>query len=159
MMQQCQPRVLKGSPVAFVVVTGLLFVAVAHGRSLAAQVAPLAVPPPAQVERPIAFDSTKRILVLTPTLAARLKLSAPDWPLGADWKEARLYVLDSTASSQAVLVAERVDGAIARYMLSADGLARLSRAVTLGLTRAGIVIVRKVPKPDELKDIDLTDLT
>ncbi len=137
MIQHCQPSVLKTCPIAVVLVTGLLLAAVAHGRSLAAQVAPGAVPSIAQIERPIAFDVAKRIMVFTPTLAARLKLSAPDWPLGGDWTEARLYALDSTANGPAVLVAQRVDGAVARYPLNNDALARLWRAISDGLMAQG----------------------
>jgi len=91
----------------------------------------------AQIERPIAFDTEKRIFVVTPTLAARLKLSAPDWPLGGDWTEARLFSLDTTADTPAVLVAQRVDGSVARYALSRDGLARLSRAFSDALLAQG----------------------
>ncbi len=77
------------------------------------------------VERPIAFDVAGRVLAITPTLAARWRLSAPEWPLGGDWTEARLYA----SASSVVLVAVRVDGAFARYALTADDLARLRRVI------------------------------
>ena len=90
-----------------------------------------------QIERPIAFDAAKRILVLTPTMAARLKLSAPEWPLGNDWKEARLYALDTTATSTAVLVAQRVDGAVARYVLTHAAVSRLADVIGNALVAQG----------------------
>ncbi len=113
--------------------SAVAFVAIA--AAVGAQAAPAVIP---QIERPLAFDGAKRIMVFTPSLAARLKLSAPDWPPpGGDWNEARLYSLDSTANGPAVLVAQRVDGTVARYALSNDALARLWRAVSDGLLALG----------------------
>lgn len=98
-----------------------------------------------QVERPLAFDANGRVLVLTPSLAARWKLSAPVWPLGSDWKEARLYASDSSAiaagqalAGSAVLVAQRVDGAIARYALTPDDLRLLRVAVDAAVVALGV---------------------
>ena len=68
-----------------------------------------------QIERPVAFDAGRHVLVLTPTTAARWKLGPPEWPLGGDWKEARLFTTDSAAGSTATLVVQRVDGSVARY--------------------------------------------
>ena len=92
---------------------------------------PAAVP---QVERPIAFDAAGRVMVLTPTLAARWKLSGPEWPLGSDWKEARLYATESGAS---VLVVQRVDGAVARYSYGSDALLRLRGLVDAAVLAQG----------------------
>ncbi|MEQ1693754.1 MAG: hypothetical protein ABMA00_20870, partial [Gemmatimonas sp.] len=78
------------------------------------------------VERPIAFDSAGRVLVLTPTLAVRWKLAAPEWPLGGDWKEARMF---STESGEGVLVVQRVDGAVARYLYGASEFVSLRRVI------------------------------
>ncbi len=82
------------------------------------------------VERPIAFDSAGRLTVITPVTAARLKLVAPVWPLANDWTEARLFSSDSVS---AVLVAQRVDGAVARYGVSPVELVLLRAAVSNAL--------------------------
>ncbi len=120
---------------AIALVPCVLLTAFGSVAALGAQASTIS--PVVQIERPMSFDAAQRLFVLTPTLAARLKLSAPDWPLGGDWTEARLFQLDTTASSPAVLVAHRVDGAVARYVLSADGLSRLQRAVTEALLAQG----------------------
>jgi hypothetical protein len=86
-----------------------------------------------QIERPVAFDAAKRVMVMTPTLAARLKLQAPVWPLGGDWTEARLFALDTTTSSPVVLVAQRVDGAVARYLFSPEEKTQLLALVGAAL--------------------------
>jgi hypothetical protein len=87
-----------------------------------------------QVERPIPFDAAGRVMVLTPTQAARWKLAPPPWPLGTDWREARLY---EVAGGGAVLVAQRVDGAVARHVYTADELARLREAINTAITTLG----------------------
>ncbi|MBL0170384.1 MAG: hypothetical protein IPP90_06550 [Gemmatimonadaceae bacterium] len=87
-----------------------------------------------QIERPIAFDAAGHVTVVTPTLAARWKLSAPEWPLGVDWKDARLYATDGGA---AVLVAQRVDGTVARYAYVAGDLAALRRVIDAAVLAQG----------------------
>jgi len=89
---------------------------------------------PPQVERPIAFDAAGRVLVLTPSTAARWKLSGPEWPLGSDWTEARLY---ETESGAAVLVVQRVDGAVARYSYASNALLRLRSLVDAAVLAQG----------------------
>jgi hypothetical protein len=94
-------------------------------------------PPPVaapQVERPIAFDAAGHVLVLTPSAAARWKLSGPEWPLGSDWSEARLY---ATESGAAVLVVQRVDGAVARYAYDSNALLRLRALVDAAVLAQG----------------------
>ncbi|MCC6245886.1 MAG: hypothetical protein IT353_23845 [Gemmatimonadaceae bacterium] len=98
---------------------------------------PLRDVPVAQVERPIAFDKEGRIRVVTPPVAARWKLTPPTWPLGDDWREARLYAIDTTATSAAVLVVQRVDGAVARYGYSFDALQQLRTAISAAVVAQG----------------------
>lgn len=103
-------------------------------RALRAQGAPMV----AQVERPIAFDSAGRVLVLSPVVAARLALAQPAWPLTSNWTEARLFRSDNAGAAMAngaVLVATLVDGAVARYALDAEALRALRVAVSAGLAR------------------------
>lgn len=96
-------------------------------RPLAAQRIPV-------VESSVPFDSAGRITVITPTLAARLGLAAPTWPVIGSFREARLYRADS---GPAVLVVQRTDGAVARFSLEDDAVASLQRAVTTGLLAQG----------------------
>jgi hypothetical protein len=93
------------------------------------------------IERPVAFDASGRVTVLTPSLAARWKLPSPLWPLGTDWTEARLFATDSTESiaSSTTLVATRVDGAHARYAMSRDDLAALRQFINTALVAQGAV--------------------
>ena len=98
---------------------GVATVATAITRPLAAQVVPIAPLVPV-VETGVPFDSAGRITVLTPTLVTRLGLAAPHWPVVGPFREARLYRSDDNAY---VLVVVRVDGAMARFALGADGAA------------------------------------
>lgn len=102
-------------------------IATAIAHPLAAQVVPV-------VETGVPFDSAGRITVLTPTLATRLGLAAPHWPVVGPFREARLYRTDDQAY---VLVVLRIDGAMARFALGADGAAGLTRAVTTGVVAQG----------------------
>lgn len=106
-------------------------VAIGTARTVAAQQSPAIAP---QVERPIAFDAAGRVLVLTPSTAARWRLSGPEWPLGSDWSEARLY---ATESGAAVLVVQRVDGAVARYSYDTGALTRLRALVDAAVLAQG----------------------
>lgn len=93
--------------------------------------------PVAQIERPIAFDLSGRIRVVTPPVAARWKLTAPVWPLGRDWREARLYATDTTSTSPAVLVVQRMDGAVARYTYSFEALQQLRSTISDAVVAQG----------------------
>ena len=90
-----------------------------------------------QIERPVAFDAGRHVLVLTPTTAARWKLGPPEWPLGGDWKEARLFTTDTAAGSSATLVVQRVDGSVARYAYSAVELTRLRAIIDAAVVAQG----------------------
>ncbi len=109
---------------------GVAKIATAIAHPLAAQ----AVSVVPVVETGVPFDSAGRITVLTPTLVTRLGLAAPQWPVVGPFREARLYRTDDQAY---VLVVLRVDGAMARFALSADGAAGLTRAVTTGVVAQG----------------------
>lgn len=113
-------------------VGGALILSVSATRTRA-QNAPAKSP---QIERPLSFDAAGRVLVLTPTVAARWKLSSPDWPLGTDWREARLFITD-TISRAAVLVVNRVDGAVARYAYSSSDIDRLRSMVDAAVVAQG----------------------
>lgn len=90
-----------------------------------------------QVERPLAFDSAGRLVLLAPTAAARLSLGPPAWPLGTNWTEARLYTGEAISAGAtpraAVLVATLVDGSVARYVLNADELGQLRTVINNAL--------------------------
>ncbi len=86
------------------------------------------------IERPVPFDSAGRVTVVTPTLVARLALSAPAWPVTSGFREARLY---ARAGGGHVLVVTRVDGTVERHLLDGAAVASLSRAVGTALVARG----------------------
>ncbi len=90
-----------------------------------------------QVERPVAFDVARRVIVVTPTTASRWKLGPPEWPLGGDWTEARLFTADTVVGS-ATLVVQRVDGSVARYAYSAVELQRLRSLIDAAVLAQGM---------------------
>lgn len=67
------------------------------------------------VERPVAFDSAGRVIVMTPYIAQRAALRAPWWPVAGDFTEARLYAVNDTY----VLAVNRPSGVVERFNLSA----------------------------------------
>jgi hypothetical protein len=117
----------------------------AAGLALAAAAGTLAPTAGAQqqpaaptVERPAAFDSAGRLLLVTPALAARLRLGPPAFPVQGPFTEARLFAApDAAAAGPAVLSVVRVGGAVERYPLAAAERAALVAAVTAGLAAGG----------------------
>ncbi len=95
--------------------------------SLAAQATPV-------IETALPFDSAGRVITLTPSLAARLGLTSPSWPVSGSFSEARLY---RTEGGTSVLVVQRADGNVARYNLTGTSAASLRRAVEAGLLALG----------------------
>jgi hypothetical protein len=67
------------------------------------------------IETPVPFDSARRVVVMTPTLAERLHLSSPPWPVAGEYRDARLY---SMSNGGFVLVASLPTGALQRYELT-----------------------------------------
>ncbi len=114
------PRPIHAAAVALRVI--LLALAVG-AKPLTAQVAPV-------VERSVPFDSAGRVTILTPTLVARLGLSAPDWPVTEPFREARLL---SVSNEQYVLSVQSADNATLRYALTASAAAALRQRVEEGL--------------------------
>jgi uncharacterized protein YcfJ len=86
------------------------------------------------VERPVPFDSTGRVMVMTPFIAERAALRAPWWPVSGEFTEARLFTVNDSSYTLAV---GRRSGVVERYTLSiADRdairaiVSRLPREVT-----------------------------
>ena len=86
-------------------------------------------------ELPVAFDSTGKVDVITPPLAARLSLDAAVWPVTGDYLDARLYSLED-ATRSFVLVVRRPQGTIERFPLDATRRAQLAGAVARGIALA-----------------------
>lgn len=80
------------------------------------------------VERPVAFDSAGRVLVLTPETAARARLGPPAWRVTGAFDGARLFAL---GDGSYVLVVTRPSGAMERYPLTAADVADMRRRVAL----------------------------
>src|SRR5207302_6650946 len=71
---------------------------------------------PAQiVERPVPFDNSGQVMVMTPYIADRAALRAPWWPVSGEFTEARLYTVND---SSYVLTVGRRSGVVERYTLS-----------------------------------------
>ncbi|HEV7389418.1 MAG TPA: hypothetical protein VGN73_12475, partial [Gemmatimonadaceae bacterium] len=68
------------------------------------------------VERPVAFDSSGQVMVMTPYIAGRADLRAPWWPVSGEFTAARLYTVND---SSYVLTVGRRSGVVERYTLSA----------------------------------------
>lgn len=74
------------------------------------------------VERAEAFDSAGRVLVITPSIAARLELLPPAWRITGDYREARLFSLDNEGY---VIVVQRRSGDVERYSITKEDRAYL----------------------------------
>ncbi|HET9426630.1 MAG TPA: hypothetical protein VFO55_14805 [Gemmatimonadaceae bacterium] len=93
---------------------------------------------PAQTtETPVAFDSTGRILSVSRSLATRLNLSAPTWPVSGEFVEARVY---RVSSGGYVMTVSRIGGAVERYPLTDAEFAGLRTGVQTALEREGRVV-------------------
>lgn len=66
------------------------------------------------VERPAAFDSAGRVMVVTPEIARSLGVAS--WPVDRNFTEARLY---SVSDGAYVLVVNRTNGTVERFPISA----------------------------------------
>lgn len=81
------------------------------------------------VETPQPFDSAGRIMVITPSQAARLHLTPPAWRITGDYNEARLFALGNEGF---VIVVTRPSGVVERYSVTPEERAYLRvRASTL----------------------------
>ena len=87
------------------------------------------------VERPVPFDSSGLVTVMTPFLADRASLRPPWWPVSGEFTEARLF---TTNDSTYVLAVTRRTGVVERYALSANDRDAI-RAVISKLPRETIV--------------------
>ena len=79
----------------------------------------------AQVETQVPFDSAGRINTMTPVLATRLGLAAPEWPVSGSFERARLFA----SAGSYVLVVERGGGVVERITLSSEQHAALREMV------------------------------
>lgn len=105
---------------------------------LLAAFAVLSAPVAAQVsETPVSFDSAGRITSVNPTLATRLGLTQPAWPVTGQFVEARLYRVSSGGHTLTVV---RPGGAIDRYSLDETQTEVLRVAFAEGVNRAGRVV-------------------
>jgi hypothetical protein len=85
-------------------------------------------------ERPSPFDSTRRVLAITPNLAERLRLDPSVWPVQGSYREARLYHVEADGF---VLVVQRLDGAMDRFALTSAQRDALTAAVESAMATTG----------------------
>lgn len=99
----------------------------------------LPAPLAAQVtESPVPFDTLGRVPTITPSLAERLHLAPPAWPVLGRFVSALLY---SRSTGGYTLVVIRPDGALDRYDLTGEAAAALRGVVETALAsgrRAGV---------------------
>ncbi len=86
------------------------------------------------VERQVPFDAEGRLLVLTPMLVTRLDLKAPEWPVAAEFDEARLY---ATGDDSFVIVVKRGD-AVERYAFTSAQRVALQQRITTAAAARGM---------------------
>ena len=77
------------------------------------------------IERPVAFDSAGRVMVVTPEIAR--SIGAKSWPVDRNFSEARLYSVSDTTY---VLVVTRTNGTIERYPVSAEARREFAASLT-----------------------------
>lgn len=92
-------------------------------------------------ETPEPFDSTGQVRSITPSLASRLQLTPPVWPVQGEYIEARLYAVSSGGF---VIVAERRGGVRDRYAIGDAEREALRSAVTTAMI-AGRVVGEESP--------------
>jgi hypothetical protein len=95
-------------------------------------------------ERPEAFDADGRVRTITPSLAHRLQLAPPTWPVDGAFREARLLRADDAW----ILAVERSDGTIDRWTLDESERNALGAIIGAGAASAGIATT------DERADVD-----
>ena len=77
------------------------------------------------IERPVAFDSAGRVMVVTPEIAR--SIGTKSWPVDRNFSEARLYSVSDTTY---VLVVTRTNGTIERYPVSAEARREFAASLT-----------------------------
>lgn len=94
-------------------------------------------------ESPAPFDSSGRIMTITPPLAARISLSPDVWPVIGDYEEARLY---SSSAGGYILAVHRRGGTIDRHPITDDAREAMRAAVSRGMAVAGRPVTEERPE-------------
>lgn len=87
------------------------------------------------IETPAPFDNARRVIAITPSLAERLRLAAPVWPVAGEFRDARLYAVQPDGGF--VLAVQRPGGAIERFRLSESQRGALAAAIDAAMIVAG----------------------
>ena len=93
-------------------------------------------------EKPVPFDSIGNVRSITPSLASRLKLTAPAWPVTGEFEEARLY---SSSSGLYVITVLHHDRSIDRYPLDEAQRAALRSQIIDGMSQVGRLVGEEGP--------------
>lgn len=86
------------------------------------------------IETPVPFDEAGQVLQLTPAIAAQLGLAPPSFQVQGTFTTARLY---ASSSGGHVLVVERPNGVVERYLLADADVAALRGTVSTALAAGG----------------------
>jgi hypothetical protein len=93
-------------------------------------------------ETPVPFDSAGQVRSITPSLASRLGLTSPSWPVTGDFDEARLYAVSSGGY---VIAVQRHDGRLDRYNIDDAQRATLRSQIVEAMTRVGRLVGEEGP--------------
>jgi hypothetical protein len=87
------------------------------------------------IETPVPFDSARRVVAVTPSVAERLKLASPAWPVTGEYSEVRLYSI--SPGDAFVLVVHRPNGSFERHVLTPTDRSRLGTAIDVAMVTSG----------------------
>ena len=97
----------------------------------------IATPSEAQEsERPVPFDQAGRLLTISTSLASRLGLTMPQWPVVGTYVDARLY---ERPGGDFVIAVQKTDGTVVRYPITAAARRELSDVLSQAMLSSGLV--------------------
>jgi hypothetical protein len=87
------------------------------------------------IETPVPFDSAHRVMSVSPSVAERLRLAPPAWPVQGAYRETRLYSVSPAGGY--MLVVARLSGALERIPLSSSERDVLGAAIDGAMSASG----------------------
>lgn len=88
-----------------------------------------------ETERPVPFDVAGRLVTISSALASRLQLGPPHWPVVGEYVDARLF---ERPGGDFVVAAQKRDGSVDRYPITASNRRELSDILARAMTSTGL---------------------
>ncbi|NUQ11587.1 MAG: hypothetical protein HUU26_04540 [Gemmatimonadaceae bacterium] len=88
-----------------------------------------------ETERPVPFDRAGRLVTISFSLAERLQLGPPHWPVAGSYVDARLY---EQTGGDFVIVVQKRDGSVDRYPVTAATRQELSDILARAMASTGL---------------------